>query len=61
MIEANKDIREARKKAGIPSWRLAELAGYSENTLYRRLRHELPAEEKTRLLELIEKEATHHE
>lgn len=61
MNRVNETITKARKAAGIPIWKLAELAGIPESSFYRKLRHELPAEEKTRLLELIEKEATHRE
>ena len=61
MKEQNKVIKQAMKKNRVPTWRLADLYGVSETTMHRRLRHELPTEEKTRLLELIEKEATHHE
>ena len=51
---ANHDIKQAAKKAGVALWRVAEVLGIGENTMTRRLRHELPAEEKTRILEIIE-------
>lgn len=52
----NKEVREEMRKAGITQWRLGELLGVSENTVNRKLRKELPEEEKQRILAVIRKE-----
>lgn len=52
----NNEIREAMRKAKITQWRLGELLGVSENTVNRKLRKELPEDEKQRILSLIGKE-----
>ena len=52
---ANADIRQAAKSAGVNLWRVAENMGLADSGLSRRLRHELPEEEKTRILSIIEK------
>jgi len=38
----------------IPFWRLAEALGIHEQTIIRRFRHELPTEEKQKILNIIE-------
>ena len=50
---SNQQIRLAARGAGIPLWRLAEALGVSEPTMTRKLRHELPEEEKQRILAII--------
>ena len=49
----NLKVRQALLKAGIKNYELAEMMGISEWTLSRRLRKELPKEERDRILELI--------
>ena len=49
----NKEIRNAMKQKGIAQWKLGELLGVSENTINRKLRKELPEEEKQKILEVI--------
>lgn len=49
----NKEVREAMKAAGLKQWELADLVGCSENTMYRKLRTELPEDMKQHLLEVI--------
>ena len=49
----NQRIRRAIKAAGITHWKVAEAMGISECTLSRKLRHELPADETERILEII--------
>ena len=49
----NKEIREALKAADLKHWELAERLGCSENTVYRKLRTELPEDEKRHILEVI--------
>lgn len=50
---ANQDIRQAIKKANLKHWEVAELIGLSETTLVRKLRKELPEEEKKNILKII--------
>ena len=49
----NLDLRNSAKAAGIPLWRIADALGVSEPTMTRKLRHELPENEKKQLLDLI--------
>lgn len=49
----NKEICNAMKQKGITQWKLGELLGVSENTVNRKLRKELPEEEKQKILEVI--------
>ena len=50
---ANQEIRRAAAAAGLRLWQLAERLGYSEGGFSRRLRHELPPEERDQILEII--------
>ena len=54
MKKANADIREAIKAAGLKNWQIAEALKISENTLSRRMRHELAAGEKKQILDIIQ-------
>lgn len=49
----NLEIRQAMKERRMFNYELAELMGISEFTLSRKLRNELPQEEKERILNLI--------
>ena len=49
----NQENRNAMKENNIKQWELAEMLGISENTMCRKLRKELPDEEKKRILEII--------
>lgn len=51
----NKDIREAAKRAGVRLWQIAEVLGINDGNLSRKLRKELPNEEKDRILNIIRK------
>lgn len=51
----NVEIRSAYMQAGIKQWQLAEALGISETCLSRKLRKELPPEEKRRILEAIDR------
>lgn len=51
----NIEIRIACMVAGIKQWQLAKILGLSETHLSRKLRRELPPEEKERVLAAIEK------
>lgn len=50
----NLDIKQAAKQAGVPLWKLADTVyGITDSHFSRKLRHELPAEEKQKLLAAI--------
>ena len=51
----NVEIRSAYMQAGIKQWQLAEALGISETHFSRKLRKELPQEEKEKVLAVIEK------
>ena len=49
----NREIREAATKAGVKNWQIAEKLGMHEGTFSRKLRHELPQEEKHKIFDII--------
>ena len=53
MNTSNIDIRNCLKANNIRHWKLAELLGISETTLVRKLRKELPHEEKIKILNIL--------
>ena len=53
MALANSDIRIAAFENGIKHWEIAKKMGIGETTLSRRLRNELPEEEKEKILSAI--------
>lgn len=55
----NQEIRMELKARNIPQWKLGELLGVSENTIYRKLRNELSVEEKQHILDVI-RTGEHH-
>ena len=55
MEKANKDIRERISKAGLRHWQVADALGLCDTSFCRRLRHELSADEKERVVSVIEK------
>ena len=52
-IMANKEIRRTAKASGVPLWKIADKLGISEPTMSRKLRHELPEAEQTKILNII--------
>lgn len=50
----NKDIRLAVKETGVKMWQLADKMGIADTTLCRRLRKELPEDQKRRILEIVD-------
>ena len=54
-MRANVDIREAAKKAGVHLWQVAEVYGMNDGNFSRKLRKELPQEEKEKILEIIDR------
>lgn len=53
MAVKNQDIRNAAKKADIKLWQIAEKLGIWDATLSRKLRKELPQEEKEKIFGII--------
>lgn len=51
----NKDIRQALAEAGFKQWELAEALGIHEGNLSRKLRRELPSEQKEHIFRAIER------
>ena len=54
-MRANVDIREAAKKAGVCLWEVAAEYGMNDGNFSRKLRKELPQEEKQNILEIIDR------
>ncbi len=50
---ANKEIRDAAKEAGICLWQVAEKLGVSDGNFSRKLRRELPTEDREKVLNII--------
>lgn len=50
---ANKLIREAADSNGIRHWQIAERLNMHEGNFSRKLRHELPADEQERIMQII--------
>lgn len=51
---ANQDIRDMLKDNGLTQWDLCKALELSEMTLYRRLRDELPEDQKQEYMKVIE-------
>lgn len=51
----NREIREAAKRASVHLWQVAEACGVNDGNFSRKLRKELPQEEKQRILEAIDR------
>lgn len=51
---SNTEIRVKATKCGVKMWQLADKLGIHEGTFSRKLRHELPEEEKQKILALID-------
>ena len=51
----NTDIKVAAIRAGVKLWELAEALGIADTSLSRKLRRELPDDEKQRILEIIDR------
>lgn len=54
MKKANTDIREAMRAKKVPVYAVANIMKIHENTLFRRLRYELPEQEKQKILCIID-------
>ena len=51
----NRDIKIAAMTACVPLWRVAEELGVADSSLSRKLRKELPAEEKKKIFDIIDR------
>lgn len=52
--EVNKDIKTAAKSAGVYHWEIADKLGIQDSAFSRKLRRELPAQEREEILQIIE-------
>lgn len=50
----NNEIRQAAKAAGVKLWQVADAVGLNDGNFSRKLRHELPDEEKQQILTIIQ-------
>lgn len=50
----NTDVREAAKKAGVKLWQIADAIGITDGNFSRKLRKEFSAEEKQKILAIID-------
>lgn len=57
----NSDLRKSAKENGVALWEIADRLNISEPTMTRKLRRELPAEEKQRIISLIDEIAAEKE
>lgn len=51
----NKEIRSAAKNAGVRLWEVAAAYGINDGNFSRKLRQELPQEEKKKILAIIDR------
>lgn len=52
---ANVDVRQTASAAGVKLWQIAEALGIADCNFSRKLRRELPAEEKKKIFGIIER------
>lgn len=60
-METNYGIRVAAKAAGVRLWEIATEMGCNDGNFSRKLRHELPEEQKQEILQIIERLAASKE
>lgn len=51
----NTSVYDRKKAAGVSIWQIADELGVSDNTLYRKLRHQLQPDQEAEVLEAIRK------
>ena len=51
---SNQDVRQAATNANVRLWQIAEALGIADFNFSRKLRHELPAEEKEKIFSIIQ-------
>lgn len=61
MTKANSDIRAELKSKRIPVYAIADVMGVHENTVFRRLRHELPEQDKQTFRRIINELSSQNE
>lgn len=49
----NEEVRDTAKKAGVFLWQIAAEMGMNDGNFSRKLRHELPADEKAEIMKII--------
>lgn len=54
MVQRNREIKQEAKAAGVRLWQIAERLGLTDGNFSRKLRHELPEEEKRQIMEIIQ-------
>lgn len=54
-MQENRDIRNAAKNAGVRLWEVAAAYGINDGNFSRKLRQELPPEEKEKILTIIDR------
>ena len=52
--QKNEEVRQLAKVRDVKLWEIAEKLGCADDTLYRKLRRELPEAEKKAILDIIE-------
>ena len=55
MTIANNDVRTKAESAGVRLWEIAEKLGINDGNFSRKLRRELPQEEKEQIFRIIDK------
>ena len=58
---ANEAVKDALKRHGVPQWELGKELNVSENTMYRKLRTDLPKQEQEQLIRKVEEIASQRE
>lgn len=58
---ANEAVKDALKRHGVPQWELGRELNVSENTMYRKLRTDLPKQEQEQLIRKVEEIASQKE
>ena len=54
-MKANMRVRKAMFEHNLAQWQLAKILGCSEQSIWRKLRDELPDDEQTRIIQAIER------
>ena len=54
-MQKNVDIRRAAARSGVKLWQIADALGMTDGNFSRKLRKELPQEEKAEILAIIER------
>ena len=60
MSSCNQDVRDRAKERGVMLWEIAEQYGMNDGNFSRKLRRELPDDEKARIFAIIDRVAAAH-